>query len=1108
MADTNTTNLNLIKPEPGAAEDTWGNSINTDLDTLDAIFSATGTGVSLNIDGGDIASAVTINKSPVITLGGDLSGNATLSSLGNATLTATVGTLNQDTTGNASTATALATARAIALSGDVVGTANFDGSAGISISTTIQANSVALGTDTTGNYVATIAGTTNEIEVSGSGSETASVTVGLPDDVTIAGNLTVNGTTTTVNTSTLSVEDPLIKLANSNSGADSVDIGFYGLYDTSGSQDLYAGLFRDANDSGKFKLFKDLQAEPTTTVNTSGTGYAVGTLVSNLEGNITSTLTSDLSFADNSKAIFGTGNDLQIFHDGGNSFIREAGTGNLYIEGAGSIRFRGTTTQENLIEAVENGAVTLYHDNSIKLATTATGVDISGTVTADGLTVDGTAQITNTSSINTLTLTGNTGSVAGVKLQAEEVHGAMYGINEGTNFGGLAFHTNQNGTVAEKVRIDSSGRVGIGTSSPSATLDVNGDLKLGLASTTKGEIAMFSNSNDTQMGILNNNTEFKLYATYASSGGYKPITFYTSDAEKMRLDASGNVGIGDTSPSTKLDVTGVLRLEGTSSTDQGTQLNLYSETGGNGHMVAYQLVFDTGSNNSRTERMRIDNSGNVGIGTTSPSVPLDIIRNLSSDTTTSPDTVLTIATKYASTGTNGAAGAGPRLEFKIPDDETNPITGAAIAGLKEQGDDSVANAALAFYTSQNDTTLDEAMRISSAGNVHLQGSDARIQLNSGGAGANSTSNDTVHIRGDGDNMKLMVAADGNYIFENNGSEAMRIDSSGNVGIGTTPASTQILDIVKNQSASTRAKITNNTGNSASHSELMLQTGGAGSGDPFINFNNEVVNFAIGVDNSDSDKFKISNNATLGTNDRLVIDSSGNLEVAGNILASGSDGTVRSLTLGNTSGNHSSISVDGSGHLNLDAETAGGLLLFKTAGTERMRILSGGQLLVGLTASSGSSSAVLQARGTGAAACVFDRTNNGVVVGFKQNGGSDVGSISITSTNTAFNTSSDYRLKENVNYEFDALSRVKELKPARFNFIVEKDKTVDGFLAHEVSDIVPEAITGEKDAIDEEGNPDYQGIDQSKLVPLLTKAIQEQQELIEDLQTQINNLRGK
>lgn len=129
----------------------------------------------------------------------------------------------------------------------------------------------------------TFSGTSNEVTV---GESSGTITVGLPDDVTIAGDLTVNGDTTTVNTATLSVEDPLIKLANGNNSSDSLDVGFYGLYDTSGSQDLFAGLFRDANDSGKFKLFKDLQAEPTTTVNTSGTGYAVATLVANLEGTI------------------------------------------------------------------------------------------------------------------------------------------------------------------------------------------------------------------------------------------------------------------------------------------------------------------------------------------------------------------------------------------------------------------------------------------------------------------------------------------------------------------------------------------------------------------------------------------------------------------------------------------------------------------------------------------------------------------------------------------------------------------------------------------------------------------------------------------------------
>ena len=210
---------------------------------------------------------------------------------------------NQDTsgssgscTGNSATATALQTGRTIALTGDVTATGvSFDGTGNISLSTTIGADSVALGTDTTGNYVAGISGTTNEIEVSGSGSEGATVTVGLPDNVTIAGNLTVNGTTTSVNTTNLEVEDPLIKLAKNNNAADSLDIGFYGLYDTSGSQDLFTGLFRDASDSGKYKLFKDLQAEPTTTVDTTGTGYAVGTLVANLEGNVTGNVTGNTS---------------------------------------------------------------------------------------------------------------------------------------------------------------------------------------------------------------------------------------------------------------------------------------------------------------------------------------------------------------------------------------------------------------------------------------------------------------------------------------------------------------------------------------------------------------------------------------------------------------------------------------------------------------------------------------------------------------------------------------------------------------------------------------------------------------------------------------------
>jgi len=142
--------------------------------------------------------------------------------------------------------------------------------------------------------------------------------------------------------------------------------------------------------------------------------------------------------------------------------------------------------------------------------------------------------------------------------------------------------------------------------------------------------------------------------------------------------------------------------------------------------------------------------------------------------------------------------------------------------------------------------------------------------------------------------------------------------------------------------------------------------------------------------------------------------------------------------------------------------------------------------------------------------VSHTTAFGAVKFINDNG--EVGSISVLGSSVAYNTSSDYRLKENVDYDWDATARLKQLKPARFNFIADNTNTlVDGFIAHEVQDIVPEAVSGEKDAMtaevlyaegDElpEGksvgdiktaaaiNP--QGIDQSKLVPLLVKTIQE------------------
>ena len=273
----------------------------------------------------------------------------------------------------------------------------------------------------------TFAGTTNEVEV---GESSGTVTVGLPNNVTISGNLTVSGTTTTVNTETLSVEDPLIKLANNNSSSDAVDIGFYGLYDTSGSQDLYAGLFRDANDSGKFKLFKDLQAEPTTTVNTGGTGYAAGTLVANLEGNVTGNVTGTASTAtvattvtitdnestdEDNAIIFTSGGDV----DGGNIGLESDGdltynpstgrltatqlAGTLQTAAQTNITSLGTISSLSAGTITTSGNIELGHANDTTISRSAAGtVQIEGNTILTFANADAPATVSSSSEVDHL----------------------------------------------------------------------------------------------------------------------------------------------------------------------------------------------------------------------------------------------------------------------------------------------------------------------------------------------------------------------------------------------------------------------------------------------------------------------------------------------------------------------------------------------------------------------------------------------------------------------------------------------------------------------------------------------------------------------------------
>lgn len=189
-----------------------------------------------------------------------------------------------------------------------------------------------------------------------------------------------------------------------------------------------------------------------------------------------------------------------------------------------------------------------------------------------------------------------------------------------------------------------------------------------------------------------------------------------------------------------------------------------------------------------------------------------------------------------------------------------------------------------------------------------------------------------------------------------------------------------------------------------------------------------------------------------------------------------------------------VGCNASGNSFVSAQTSGKPLILETQNTERARITSAGDLLVGCTAlpSGGAGGAGFetgQSSGRTILQLGTTTTSQETVQRFYNPNG-NVGEIKLSGSSTSYVTSSDYRLKENVVAMSGATDRLKQLKPSRFNFIADADTTVDGFLAHEVQDVVPEAITGAKDAVDADGNPDYQGIDQSKLVPLLVATIQE------------------
>ena len=325
----------------------------------------------------------------------------------------------------------------ISLTGDVTGSATMTDLGNTSISTTIAANSVALGTDTTGNYVQDITGTANEITVSGSGSESASVTLALPDDVTIgndltvtgdvgaanltlSGNLTVQGSTTTVSSTTLEVADGSVKVAKDNA-ANATDFGLYGQY-VEGSTTKYAGLLWDASESSKFRLFHGNQSEPTTTVNTSGTGHSTGKLIADLEGN------ADTATALASARTIAIAGDV---------------VGSASFDGTGNISINSTIQADSVVLGTDTTG------NFLRELSAGQGIDITHTA-SEGSTATIAAELATETNAGVATFDGTdfTVSTGDVTLNAERIQdivGAMFSGNTETGVG--ATYQDSDGTI-------------------------------------------------------------------------------------------------------------------------------------------------------------------------------------------------------------------------------------------------------------------------------------------------------------------------------------------------------------------------------------------------------------------------------------------------------------------------------------------------------------------------------------------------------------------------------------------------------------------------------------------------------------------------------------
>jgi len=747
----------------------------------------------------------------------------------------------------------------------------------------------------------------------------------------------------------------------------------------------------------------------------------------------------------------------------------------------------------------ENGYLRMFTNNTERMRINSSGNVgigvIPEAVTAGNIRLDiGSVGCGITSRQNQeLVITSNADYI---KATTSNRNPIMINLQNDGNFNILnapAVTAGSNLTFTSRFFIKTDGKVGIGTTSPGQKLDVAGTIR--------------SNANEGKLILNSTATNGNEYQFISIDTGNLGI--YDGTAYRLWIADSGNVGIGTTSPTAKLKVIGendawTCQIENTQALPYGLSVNTIGTAG-----TTFNSAFYTHTGAG----MYIVNNGKVGIGTTSPGSKLTVNPSSAGDGALRLG-VLNQEQYVFETGISGITNAALILK-----DVTTPYTYMTFRGgnvgigttspdeklditggyLKFNGGDYgiKGSAGLTYYATSEHyfyTGGTERIRITSGGYTQIKASGGSSRL---------------YLEGTSGTHFLTGTSGGDFGIYNDTASSYRmfINSSGKVGIGTTSPIVPVHIV---------GTAVNNPSNGNGGYEVMQVFddtsyatgvgGGIGLGGKFNSSGTDTIFSEIRGIKENSTDSNYAGALTFSTRanganitERMRINSAGNVGI-------GTTSPAKPLHVIGEVRFDNDLSLQATRKLYLDGgndtyitEVAANDIGFNTAGGERMRITSGGDVLVAKTSQGllltgiELSQDLLRVTKTSAAPVQINRKGtDGDILNFYKDT-SQQGSVSITSSAVTYNTSSDYRMKKNIKPLENGLERLSKLKPVKFDWKLNNEST-EGFIAHEVQEIFPHAVTGEKDG------ENMQSMDYGRITPLLVKAIQELKAEIELLKS--------